>query len=58
MTISTAAFGVYFYMVSVYHSSQGAEAQPDLSWLPLASMAVYIAGISIQTSYLRFICYA
>lgn len=45
MTISTAAFGVYFYIVSAYHSSQATEAQPDLSWLPLASMAVFIAGI-------------
>ena len=44
MTISTMAFGAYFYMVSVYDSSH-ATAQPDLSWLPLASMAVYIAGI-------------
>lgn len=45
MTISTAAFGVYFYIMSVFHSSNVTAAQPDLTWLALASMAVFIAGI-------------
>lgn len=45
MTISTAAFGVYFYIMSAHHSSTATEAQPDLTWLALASMAVFIAGI-------------
>lgn len=49
MTISTAAFGVYFYIVSVFHSSSATEARPDLTWLALSSMAVFIAGIWIQT---------
>ncbi|XP_003974733.2 solute carrier family 2, facilitated glucose transporter member 8 [Takifugu rubripes] len=47
MTISTAAFGVYFYIMSVFHSSNVTEAQPDLTWLALASMAVFIAGFAL-----------
>ncbi|CAG09665.1 unnamed protein product, partial [Tetraodon nigroviridis] len=47
MTISTAAFGIYFYIMSVYHSSHTTATLPDLSWLPLASMAVYIAGFAL-----------
>lgn len=57
MTISTAAFGVYFYIVSSYHSGHATEAQPDLSWLPLASMAIFIAGIWIQTHCLSSVSY-
>lgn len=42
MTISTAAFGVYFYMIS---KSESYETQ--LVWLALASMGVFIAGFAL-----------
>ncbi|XP_053182166.1 solute carrier family 2, facilitated glucose transporter member 8-like [Scomber japonicus] len=60
MTISTTAFGVYFYLMSQRHSSTslsllelgvpsqvGEEPQADLAWLALASMAVFITGFAL-----------
>jgi len=54
MTISTAAFGIYFYLMSKIKSTTlmdvqitaGEEAHPELAWLALASMAVFISGES------------
>ncbi|XP_054895629.1 solute carrier family 2, facilitated glucose transporter member 8 [Poeciliopsis prolifica] len=46
MMISTTAFGVYFYLTPKVPG--GAPAPPaDLTWLALASMAVFIAGFAI-----------
>ncbi|XP_069025443.1 solute carrier family 2, facilitated glucose transporter member 8 [Embiotoca jacksoni] len=60
MTISTTAFGVYFYLTSKYHattslsllmldiqSAAGEDPHPDLSWLALASIAVFITGFAL-----------
>lgn len=49
MMISTTAFGVYFYLMSKVPSaaSAAAEPHPDLTWLALASMAIFIAGFAI-----------
>ncbi|MEQ2251148.1 hypothetical protein ILYODFUR_007965, partial [Ilyodon furcidens] len=52
MMISTTAFGVYFYLVSktpstASMSSAAAEPHSDLTWLALASMAIFIAGFAI-----------
>lgn len=48
MTISTTAFGIYFYLMAIHHSSTTMLGAPedhgDLAWLALASMAVFIAG--------------
>lgn len=55
MTVSTTAFGVYFYLMSKVHSPNPrsllmldvqatAEPHTDLSWLALASVAVFISG--------------
>lgn len=53
MAISTTAFGIYFYLMSKLHSSTSLslmmqeaseEPHPDLAWLALASMAVFITG--------------
>lgn len=57
MAISTTAFGVYFYLMSKLHSTtslsllmldmqstSAEEPHPDLAWLALASMAVFIMG--------------
>uniref|UniRef100_A0A8C2Z2T0 Solute carrier family 2, facilitated glucose transporter member 8 n=1 Tax=Cyclopterus lumpus TaxID=8103 RepID=A0A8C2Z2T0_CYCLU len=46
MAISTMTFGVYFYLVSK-PSGAGVEPHADLSWLALASMAVFIAGFAV-----------
>uniref|UniRef100_A0A1A8IVK6 Solute carrier family 2, facilitated glucose transporter member 8 n=2 Tax=Nothobranchius kuhntae TaxID=321403 RepID=A0A1A8IVK6_NOTKU len=45
MIVSTAAFGVYFYLMS--KPAVGAEPHQDLTWLALASMAVFISGFAI-----------
>uniref|UniRef100_H2MRD4 Solute carrier family 2, facilitated glucose transporter member 8 n=1 Tax=Oryzias latipes TaxID=8090 RepID=H2MRD4_ORYLA len=52
MTISTVALGVYFHLMSklgsaVTDSTSVTAEQPDLSWLALASMAVFISGFAI-----------
>uniref|UniRef100_A0A8C7XY00 Solute carrier family 2, facilitated glucose transporter member 8 n=1 Tax=Oryzias sinensis TaxID=183150 RepID=A0A8C7XY00_9TELE len=52
MTISTVALGVYFHLMSkpgsaVTDSTSVTAGQPDLSWLALASMAVFISGFAI-----------
>ncbi|XP_047238487.1 solute carrier family 2, facilitated glucose transporter member 8 [Girardinichthys multiradiatus] len=52
MMISTTAFGVYFYLVSktpstASVSSAAVEPHSDLTWLALASMAIFIAGFAI-----------
>ncbi|KAM4578851.1 solute carrier family 2, facilitated glucose transporter member 8 [Fundulus diaphanus] len=47
MMISTTTFGVYFYLVSKAASTAAAEPPPDLTWLALASMAIFIAGFAI-----------
>ncbi|KAM4576928.1 solute carrier family 2, facilitated glucose transporter member 8 [Odontesthes bonariensis] len=55
MTISTAAFGIYFYLMAKIKSAAlmdvqiaaGEEAHPELAWLALASMAVFISGFAI-----------
>lgn len=53
MVISSTAFGVYFYLMAEHHKSglmldihSKASEVPhsDLSWLALASMAVFISG--------------
>lgn len=47
MTISTTAFGVYFYLIPKLHGTTGLageEPHTDLAWLALASMAVFITG--------------
>lgn len=54
MAISTTAFGVYFYLMARLHpgkslgllilESTGEEADANLAWLALASMAIFIAG--------------
>ncbi|XP_068560050.1 solute carrier family 2, facilitated glucose transporter member 8 [Cebidichthys violaceus] len=43
MAISTTAFGVYFNI----QSQAGVEPHADLSWLALASMAVFITGFAL-----------
>lgn len=52
MTISTTAFGIYFYLMSIHHSSTTMLGAPedhgDLAWLALGSMAVFIAGKIIE----------
>ncbi|KAM9361058.1 solute carrier family 2, facilitated glucose transporter member 8 [Symphorus nematophorus] len=59
MAISTTAFGVYFYLMSITHkttlshvmldiqSEVGEEPHADLAWLALASMAVFITGFAL-----------
>ncbi|XP_030647519.1 solute carrier family 2, facilitated glucose transporter member 8 [Chanos chanos] len=60
MTISEAAFGVYFKLSSVKHGNSsdhnetfgsqepfGEEPQPGLEWLALACMALFIAGFAM-----------
>ncbi|XP_061586290.1 solute carrier family 2, facilitated glucose transporter member 8 isoform X2 [Cololabis saira] len=52
MAISTTTFGVYFYLTAKLHPGAGlgavsGDAAPDLSWLALASMAVFISGFAI-----------
>ncbi|XP_028269834.1 solute carrier family 2, facilitated glucose transporter member 8 [Parambassis ranga] len=47
MAISTTAFGVYFYLMSKFHSAGGEEPHADLSGLALASMAVFITGFAL-----------
>ncbi|XP_063051107.1 solute carrier family 2, facilitated glucose transporter member 8 [Engraulis encrasicolus] len=42
MTISTAAFGVYFWLSSPDH-----DAQPDLAWLALGCMGLFITGFAL-----------
>lgn len=50
MAISTTTFGVYFYLMSQLHSTSsltllaGEEPHADLTWLALASMAIFITG--------------
>lgn len=57
MTISTAVFGVYFWLSSPKHSSASVPgvametpgpvslaSQPDLAWLALVSMGLFITG--------------
>ncbi|XP_005812518.1 solute carrier family 2, facilitated glucose transporter member 8 [Xiphophorus maculatus] len=46
MMISTTAFGVYFYLTPKVPSGAAAP-HADLTWLALASMAVFIAGFAI-----------
>ncbi len=53
MAISTAAFGVYFYLMSKLNSSTTEEPHTDLAWLALASMAVFITG---NTEIAVFLC--
>ncbi|XP_026177905.1 solute carrier family 2, facilitated glucose transporter member 8 [Mastacembelus armatus] len=60
MAISTTAFGVYFHLMSKLHrstslslvmldvqSTAGEEPAPDLAWLALASMAIFITGFAL-----------
>lgn len=46
MALSTTAFGVYFYLISKLDrpSTLTLVADDDLTWLALASMAVFITG--------------
>ncbi|KAM8865621.1 solute carrier family 2, facilitated glucose transporter member 8 [Synchiropus picturatus] len=46
MAISTTAFGVYFYLITELHLLV-AQTNADLSWLPLASMCVFIMGFAL-----------
>lgn len=43
MTLSTTAFGIYFYMMALQNPASG-EPQPNLAWLALASTGVFITG--------------
>ncbi|XP_056147927.1 solute carrier family 2, facilitated glucose transporter member 8 [Lampris incognitus] len=63
MAISTAVFGVYFYLTAHWHGSASASspavtlwtqtptpaplAEADLTWLALASMGVFITGFAL-----------
>ncbi|KAM9392319.1 solute carrier family 2, facilitated glucose transporter member 8 [Pholidichthys leucotaenia] len=57
MAISTMVFGVYFYLMSKLHSpptvtlsvmrAVGEGPHPNLAWLALASMAVFIMGFAL-----------
>ncbi|KAM3610385.1 uncharacterized protein V6R79_003169 [Siganus canaliculatus] len=60
MVISTTSFGVYFYLVSQFksttslsdvmldvQSTASEQPHPDLAWLALASIAVFIAGFAL-----------
>lgn len=55
MTISTTAFGVYFYLVAQKPTitaptiwlTAGSEPHVDLAWLALVSMAVFITGFAL-----------
>ncbi|XP_048098768.1 solute carrier family 2, facilitated glucose transporter member 8 isoform X2 [Alosa alosa] len=57
MTISTAMFGVYFWLSSPNHSSGqvametpgpvSLAPQPDLAWLALVSMGLFITGFAL-----------
>lgn len=60
MALSTTAFGVYFYLMSKLHSTTslslvmldiqsqaGEEPHANLTWLALASMAVFITGFAL-----------
>nr|XP_057925504.1 solute carrier family 2, facilitated glucose transporter member 8 [Doryrhamphus excisus] len=48
MAISTAAFGVYFYLMSRVRAGSAAEdPHADLAWLALASISVFIAGFAL-----------
>lgn len=44
MTLSTTAFGIYFYMMAHSHNSASGEPQTNLAWLALASTGVFITG--------------
>ena len=54
MAISTALFGVYFWLASPQHAGHwvametpgpiSLDPQPDLAWLALASMGLFITG--------------
>ncbi|XP_053726710.1 solute carrier family 2, facilitated glucose transporter member 8 [Synchiropus splendidus] len=46
MAISTTAFGVYFYVITELHLL-ASQTNADLSWLPLASMCVFIMGFAL-----------
>ncbi|XP_029943664.1 LOW QUALITY PROTEIN: solute carrier family 2, facilitated glucose transporter member 8-like [Salarias fasciatus] len=46
MAVSTAAFGVYFYLVEA-QSAAGEGSHADLAWLALLSMAVFITGFAL-----------
>lgn len=56
MTISTAAFGAYFHLMSGTHSSSvvdipgqvAPDALTNLSWLALVSMGVFIIGETLE----------
>lgn len=43
MTLSTTAFGIYFYMMA-HHNPASGEPQTNLAWLALASTGVFITG--------------
>ncbi|XP_049619220.1 solute carrier family 2, facilitated glucose transporter member 8 [Syngnathus scovelli] len=45
MVISTAAFGLYFYLMS--RSSSPEEHHANMAWLALTSMAVFITGFAL-----------
>ncbi|XP_013870096.1 solute carrier family 2, facilitated glucose transporter member 8 [Austrofundulus limnaeus] len=56
MMISTMTFGIYFYLMSKppttsspldIQTAAGAEPHADLTWLALASMAIFISGFAI-----------
>lgn len=41
MTLSTAAFGIYFYLMT---NATSGGPQTNLAWLALASTGVFITG--------------
>lgn len=67
MAISTTAFGIYFYLMARIHNptslnlmmqQTSEEPHVDLTWLALASMAVFISGESPNyNSYIKICAY-
>lgn len=48
MAASTTAFGIYFYLMSQVHGLSGdPHPHPDLAWLALVSMGVFITGFAL-----------
>lgn len=44
MTLSTTAFGIYFYLMTHIYNPTSGEPQTNLAWLALASTGVFITG--------------
>lgn len=49
MTLSTTAFGIYFYLMTHIYTPTSGEPQTNLAWLALASTGVFITGHKSKT---------